>query len=135
VHRCLDRLRLSWPDVLLAGLLAMATLVVHDVGYMLSTPFWTDEAWVAISTKLPFSQLHDVSASAPLGCSFLLRLVVGGADERLLSAALAGCVALLVPPRWSGTGSVMLVALVRRRVASARRIGGGRRGGRDPCCC
>jgi len=29
-------------------------------------------------------------------------------------------------------GSVMLVALVRRRVASAHRIGGGRRGGRDP---
>ena len=58
-----DRLRRSWPDVLLASWLCMATLVVHDVGYMLSTPSWTDEAWVAISPKLPFSQLHEVSAS------------------------------------------------------------------------
>lgn len=59
----------------------MATLVVHEVGYMVSAPFWTDEAWVAISSKLPLSQLHEVSASTPVGWSFVLSLVVGGGDE------------------------------------------------------
>jgi hypothetical protein len=38
---------------------------------------------VAISTKFPLSQLHEVSASTPVGSSFLLRLVVVGGNERL----------------------------------------------------
>jgi hypothetical protein len=29
-----DRLRRSWPDILLAGLPSTAALVVHNVGYM-----------------------------------------------------------------------------------------------------
>ncbi|MET3806225.1 hypothetical protein ABIB25_003235 [Nakamurella sp. UYEF19] len=75
--------RRAWPDVVLAGILALATFVVHDVGYMLSFPFWTDEAWVAISTRLPLSQITTVTASTPTGWTFLLRLVVVGGDERL----------------------------------------------------
>jgi hypothetical protein len=61
-----DRLRRSWPDILLAGLRSTAALVVQAT--CLSAPFWTDEACVAISTKLPLSQLHGVSASTPVGC-------------------------------------------------------------------
>lgn len=72
-----------WPDLVLAGILALATFVVHDVGYLLSSPFWTDEAWVAISTRLPLRQLTTVTASTPTGWTFLLRLVVVGGDERL----------------------------------------------------
>ena len=73
----------TWPDLVLAGLLAAATFVVHDVAYMLSAPFWTDEAWVAVSTKFPLSELPQVTASTPIGWSFLIRLVPFGGDERL----------------------------------------------------
>ncbi len=70
-------------DVLLASLLGAATFVVHDVPYMFSLPFWTDEAWVAISTKLPVSQVLKVTTSTPVGWTLLLRLVVVGGPERL----------------------------------------------------
>ncbi len=75
--------RQAWPDILIAGLLAIGTFVVHDVGYMLSLPFWTDEAWVAISTRLPLGQIGTVTASTPVGWTFLLRLVFTGGQERL----------------------------------------------------
>ena len=70
-------------DVLLAGVLSLATLVVHDVGYIFSAPFWNDEDWVAISAKLPLSQIFTVTASTPVGWTFLLRLAVFGGDQRL----------------------------------------------------
>ena len=75
--------RAAWPDLILGGLLTLATLVVHDVGYMFSAPFWNDEAWVAISTALPLHQIASVSASTPVGWSLLLRLVFAGGEERL----------------------------------------------------
>ncbi|MDQ2740017.1 MAG: hypothetical protein M3Y35_15655 [Actinomycetota bacterium] len=75
-------------DMLLAGLLALATFLVHDVGYMFSHPFWTDEAWVAISTRLPLHQITQVTASTPIGWSALLRLVFFGGDERLRAVPL-----------------------------------------------
>jgi hypothetical protein len=80
------RLRLkrdSWPDVALGGVLAVATFFVHNVGYMLSLPFWTDEAWVAISTRLPLGQLAKVTASTPIGWSLLLRFVFFGGQQGL----------------------------------------------------
>lgn len=70
-------------DVLLAGLLAVATFVVHDIGYMFSQPYWTDEGWVAIATRLPLTDLLQVSGSTPVGWSLLLRLVFAGGPERL----------------------------------------------------
>lgn len=81
------------PDLLLATLLGLATFAVHNVGYIFSLPYWTDEAWVVVSTKLPLSDLPRVTASTPIGWTFLLRLVVLGGDERqrivpLLFAAL-----------------------------------------------
>ena len=82
--------RLRW-DVLLAVLLCGATFVVHDVGYLLRLPFWTDEAWVAISTRLPLHELLRVTASTPVGWSLLLRLVFFGGEQglRLLPLAFA----------------------------------------------
>ncbi len=77
------RTRVDWADVMLAGILASATLIVHDVGYLFREPFWNDEAWVAISTKLPLHDLPRIAASTPVGWSFLLRLVVVGGDQRL----------------------------------------------------
>ncbi len=69
--------------MLLAGLLGLATFVVHDLDYVFGQPFWNDEAWVAISTKLPLGQLTEVSVTTPVGWSFLLRLVVIGGEQRL----------------------------------------------------
>jgi hypothetical protein len=75
--------------VLLLGLLV---LVVHDVGYMLSQSFWTDESWVAITTRFPLSQLPAITSSTPIGWSALVRVVtVGGSQvSRLLPLAFAG---------------------------------------------
>jgi hypothetical protein len=70
-------------DVLLAGLLAIATLGVHDLGYVVSQPFWNDEFWVAISTKLPLSNLLRVTASSPPGWTLLLRIMPFGDTEQL----------------------------------------------------
>lgn len=75
--------RANAVDVLLAGLLWAATFFVHDVGYLLRLPFWTDEAWVAISTRVPLSQALQVSASTPVGWTLLLRLVFAGGEQRL----------------------------------------------------
>ncbi len=72
-------------------LLGLAVLAVHDVGYMLSQPFWNDEAWVAVTTRFPLSQLPQTTSSTPIGWSLLLRLVTvhGGETSRLLPLAFA----------------------------------------------
>ena len=127
--------RLQWfrrcgPDVLLAGLLSLATFVVHNVGYMFSAPFWNDEAWVAISTKLPLSQIAHVSASTPVGWSLLLRLVVFGGDERLrivplvfsaltVIAAYAYARSLPWPGLWLGRLAAVLAGLAALLAPSA----------------
>jgi hypothetical protein len=75
--------------VLVAGLLV---LVVHDVGYLLSQPFWNDETWVAVTTRFPFSQLPVTTSSTPIGWSVLVRVftVSGEQTSRLLPLAFAG---------------------------------------------
>jgi hypothetical protein len=47
-------------------LLACSALIVHDVGYMLSAPFWVDEAWVAVSTRAPLGQLGRITSTTPI---------------------------------------------------------------------
>ena len=83
--------RPGWEQlaVLLLGLLVLA---VHDVPYMLRHPFWTDEAWVAATTRFPLSQLPATTSSTPIGWSALMRLfTVGGTQtSRLLPLAFAG---------------------------------------------
>ena len=72
-------------------LLGLGVLAVHDVSYMLSQPFWNDEAWVALTTRFPLSQLPQTTSSTPIGWSLLLRLVTvhGGETARLLPLAFA----------------------------------------------
>ena len=83
--------RPGWEQlaVLLLGLLVLA---VHDVPYMLRHPFWTDEAWVAVTTRFPLSQLPATTSSMPIGWSALMRLFTGGGTQtsRLLPLAFAG---------------------------------------------
>jgi hypothetical protein len=85
--------------VLLFGLLV---LVVHDVGYLLGQPFWNDEAWVAVTSRFPLSQLPATTSSTPIGWSVLMRLLTVGGEQtsRLLPLAFAG--AAVVIAYWFG---------------------------------
>jgi hypothetical protein len=80
--------------VLVAGLLV---LVVHDVGYLLSQPFWNDETWVAVTTRFPLSQLPATTSSTPIGWSALLRVFPAGSGQtsRLLPLAFAGAAVMV----------------------------------------
>ena len=82
---------------LTATLLGLLVLVVHDVGYMLSQPFWLDEAWVAVTTGFPLTQLPATTSSTPIGWSALLRLVTirGTESARLLPLAFAGAAVVI----------------------------------------
>ncbi|MGX7680270.1 hypothetical protein ACSMXN_15360 [Jatrophihabitans sp. DSM 45814] len=81
------RSRFGWRphfiDVALAALLALATFVVHSMHYVFTAPFWTDEAWVAVSTKMSVRQVPHVTSVVPLGWSLLQRFIVFGGDQRL----------------------------------------------------
>jgi hypothetical protein len=83
-----------WPslELLAVLLLGLLVLVVHDVGYLLRHPFWTDESWVAVTTRFPLSQLPATTSSTPIGWSALLRVVTLGRTQtgRLLPLAFAG---------------------------------------------
>jgi hypothetical protein len=87
--------------VLLLGLLVV---VVHNVGYLLRQPFWTDEAWVAVTTRFPLSQLPATTSSTPIGWSVLMRLVTerGEQTARLLPLAFAGAAVMIA--YWLGRG-------------------------------
>jgi len=89
-------------EYLLAGAGGLLVLVVHNVGYLLHQPFWSDEAWVAVTTRFPLSQLPDTTSSTPIGWSLLLRVVTvrGEQTGRLLPLAFAG--AAVVIAYWFG---------------------------------
>jgi hypothetical protein len=83
---------------------ALLVLVVHDVGYLLRTPFWTDETWVAATARFALSKLPQTTSSTPIGWSLLLRLVTvsGSQVARLLPLAFAG--AAVVMAGWLARG-------------------------------
>jgi hypothetical protein len=87
---------------LLALLLGLLVLVVHNVPYILTTSFWTDESWVVITTRFPLSQLRALVDSTPIGWAALLRVVsVPGTESgRLMPLAFAG--AAVVVAYWFG---------------------------------
>ena len=80
--------------VLVLGLLVLA---VHDVGYLLRQPFWTDEAWVAVTARFPLSQLPATTSSTPIGWSALMRVVTvsGTQTARLLPLGFAGAAVII----------------------------------------
>lgn len=53
----------------------MLVLAVHRLGPILGNPFWLDEAWVALSTKMPVGNLPWATSSTPLGWTFLIWLL------------------------------------------------------------
>jgi hypothetical protein len=82
-------------DGILAVVVGLSALVVHDVGYLLKEPFWMDEAWVAASVRVPLRLVPSLTGSTPLGWTLLLRLVPAGGlqRERLVPLAFAGLAA------------------------------------------
>lgn len=68
--------------VLVAGFLA-----VNDMRAWISTPYWLDEMWVALSTRVPLTDLPHITGSTPIGWTLLLRLVPDPDALRLLPAA------------------------------------------------
>jgi hypothetical protein len=85
------RWRPTWEQLAVLGL-GLLVLAVHDVGYMLRQSYWADEAWVAVSTRFPLSQLPATTSSSPIGWSVLVRLatVRGTESARLMPLAFAG---------------------------------------------
>jgi hypothetical protein len=76
-------------DWLLALVVGLSVLAVHDVGYILRAPFWVDEAWVAASVRAPLGLAGSLTSSSPIGFTLLLRLVPFGGPERLRLVPLA----------------------------------------------
>jgi hypothetical protein len=60
--------------VIVVGLVA-AGAVVHRLGPMLRTPYWIDEAWVALASKASPAELPWLSSASPLGWTALVSLV------------------------------------------------------------
>jgi hypothetical protein len=84
--------RRAAAEYLAVAALGLLVLAVHNVSYLLRVPYWTDEAWVAVTTRFPLSQLPAVTSSTPIGWSAVLRLVTAGGSQtgRLLPLAFAG---------------------------------------------
>jgi hypothetical protein len=91
----------SLPDIAGAAILALCVFVVHDVGYMLTTPFSLDESWVALSTRAPVGSLPWMTSSTPLGWTLLLRLVPTS-GEALRVVPLVFTVGAVVAAWWFG---------------------------------
>jgi hypothetical protein len=83
---------LTGIDVILAIAAGVMVIFVHDVHYLLTEPYWLDEAWVADSIRAPLSEVPRLASSTPLGWTLLLRLVPGHGPqrERLVPLAFAG---------------------------------------------
>jgi hypothetical protein len=93
--RARGRRAMRWrpkPEHVVVLALGLVVLVVHDLGYLLRQPFWVDEAWAAVTTRFPLSQLPATTSSSPIGWSLLLGVVRLGGDQRLrlLPLAFAG---------------------------------------------
>jgi hypothetical protein len=86
--------------------LGLLVLVVHDVGYLLSQAFWTDETWVAATTRFSVSRLPLTTSSTPIGWSLLLRLftVSGTQVSRLLPLAFAAAAVVIACALGHGIG-------------------------------
>lgn len=96
----------GWLLVLVLGLLGSFTLLLHSPSYLLTTPFWLDEAWVAVASKAPFDRLPTITSSTPLGWTLTMLAIPGSGEQRyrLLPLAFAA-------------GSVVVAFLLARDLA------------------
>ena len=108
----------SWEYLLVAALAGLV-FVVHDVPWVLAQPFWLDESWVAISTRIPVTEVPDHTSATPVGFALLMRAVswTGDQGHRLLplafsagSVAAAYCLARLLA--WRDRRQAVLAAVL-----------------------
>jgi hypothetical protein len=114
-------------DLLDAGIVAaaaVATFLVHPIHDMLTQPYWLDEAWVAVLTRLPWSRITGMSSSTPVGFLALLKLVPGSNAQRgrlLVLVFSAGSVVLAYVfargLRWASKGRARFAGTVAAIVA------------------
>jgi hypothetical protein len=65
-----------FPADLIAVMLCLVSVpLVHRLGPALRSPYWLDEAWVALSAKVPVIELPTTTASSPIGWTFLVWLL------------------------------------------------------------
>jgi hypothetical protein len=64
-------------------------VLVTDIHYLLSQPYWLDEAWVADSLRAPLGLVPRLSSSTPLAWTLMLRLVPLGGLQRARLVPLA----------------------------------------------
>jgi hypothetical protein len=88
------------PEHLMVLVLALMVLAVHDVGYIFSQPYWTDEDWVALTTKFPLSQLPATTNSTPIGWSVLIRFFTISGTQSARIVPLAFAAAAVVVAYW-----------------------------------
>ena len=89
-------------DVCLAVIVGAATLVVHDVPYMLHHSYWLDEAWVADSARARIGLTPSLGLSTPLGWTLLLRIVPFGGPDKLRLVPLAFTILAGAAGYWLG---------------------------------
>ena len=99
--RSAPAIALNGIDVILAIGAGALVVLVHDVNYILSDPYWLDESWVADSVRAPLGLVPRLASSTPLGWTLLLRLMPAGGLERqrlvpLIFAGLAVSAAYLL---------------------------------------
>jgi hypothetical protein len=71
-----------WVLALILGALGSFTLLLHSPAYVLTTPFWLDEAWVAVASKAPFDRLPTLTSSTPLGWTLTMLAIPGSGEQR-----------------------------------------------------
>jgi hypothetical protein len=64
-----------------------AFFAVNNVPNWIAAPYWLDEDWVALSTRVPLSDLPRITSSTPIGWTLLLRLIPDPDVLRLLPLA------------------------------------------------
>jgi hypothetical protein len=67
--------------------LLVAFFVVNNVPNWITAPYWLDEDWVALSTRVPLTDLPHITSSTPIGWTLLLRLIPDPDALRLLPLA------------------------------------------------
>lgn len=87
--------RRGWSDRGAVLVILAAVLLLHPLGPILRNPYWLDEEWVALSSKVSLSHLPVTTGSSPIGWTFLIWLLPPyGQVHRLVAFAFLVCATL-----------------------------------------
>jgi hypothetical protein len=75
------------PDAVALAVLLAVFLAVNNVPTWIRAPYWLDEDWVALSTRVPLKDVPKITSSTPIGWTLLLRLIPDPDALRLLPLA------------------------------------------------